>query len=115
MLEWLGEHTEKVGAAIVAVGGVMAVVWQWIIKNRVTTAKSTADVAIAESQSEVYHQMRERMTDMAAQVERLAHQVDELRDIIRDRDHRVHSLELYVSDLQHILHSHGIDVPKMRA
>lgn len=115
MLEWIGLNTEKIAAGVMGLISLMGAAWVWLRNNRTASAKSHADVAIAESQAEVYSQMRERMTDLSAQVERLSKQVDELRDIVRDRDHRVHSLELYVSDLQHVLHSHGIDVPKMRA
>lgn len=114
MIEWLGANAEKIGAGVIAVGGVLTVVWQWLVKNRVTTAKTAADVAIAASQAEVYSQMRERLTDLATHVERLTANVDLLREQLRERDHKVHSLELYVIDLQHILHTHGIDVPPMR-
>lgn len=103
-----------IGVGLVALCSIAVNAWQKIQSMKVEKAKSGADVAIAESQREVYQQMNERMTSMDAHITRLQAEVDTLREQLRERDSKIHSLEMYVSDLQHILHQHGIDVPPMR-
>lgn len=99
------------------VGAVAAAVWagyeRWQ-KMRVQSAKNGADLAYERAERDVYEQMNQRMTSMDAQITRLQGEVDTLRTQLRERDSKVHALELYVADLQHILHTHGIDVPPMR-
>lgn len=109
------DYADKLGAGIVAAGGIAATIWAWILRQRKEMASTSATVAIAESQQEVYSQMRERLSDLAAQLVRLTDDVDRLREQIRERDNKIHSLELYVSDLKYILHMKGIDIPQMRA
>ena len=114
MWEWLTQNAEKIGAGIIAMGGIAAAAWGKILSMRTEKAKTGADVAIAESQREVYQQMQERMSMMDAQITRLQGEVDTLRTQLREKDNKVHSLEMYIQDLQHVLHAHGIDVPPMR-
>jgi len=102
------------GTGIVALGAVAYAAWQKILAMRTEKAKTNADVAIADSQREVYQQMNERMTSMDSQISRLQGEVDRLREQLRERDSKIHSLEMYVQDLQHVLHQHGIEVPPMR-
>lgn len=115
MWEWVTTNAEKIGAGVIALAGLLGVAWGKLQGFRVEKAKTGADVAIAESQREVYDQMKERLTSLGETVSRLQDQVDTLREEIRTRDGKIHSLELYVQDLQHVLHLHGIEVPPMRA
>lgn len=103
-----------IGTGVVAIGALATAAWQKLQSMRTEKAKANADVAIADSQKEVYQQMNERMTSMDAQITRLQGEVDTLRTQLRERDNKIHSLEMYVSDLQHILTQHGIDVPPMK-
>lgn len=109
MLDW-----STIGTGIVAVGAIATAAWQKWQSMKTEKAKTGADVAIAESQREVYQQMNERMTSMDSHITRLQAEVDTLREHLRERDSKIHSLEMYISDLQHILHAHGIDVPPMK-
>lgn len=115
MWEWVTTNAEKIGAALLGIGGIIGVVWGKLQGFRVEKAKTGADVAIAESQREVYEQMKERLSALDAQITRLQGEVDTMREQLRARDSKIHSLELYVQDLQHVLHQHGIDVPPMRS
>jgi archaellum component FlaC len=114
MWDWIGENAEKIGAGVLAIGGVFAVVWGKLQSMRTEKAKTGADVAIAESQREVFEQMKERLTSLDTALHRCQVEIDELRMEVRDRDSKIHALELYVKDLQHELQKHGIDVPPMR-
>lgn len=109
MLDW-----STIGTGAVAIGALVTAAWQKLQSMKTEKAQTSADVAIADSQREVYQQMNERMTSMDAHITRLQNEVDTLRMHLRERDDKIHSLELYVSDLQHILHQHGIDVPPMK-
>ena len=108
-------NAEKIGAGIVAVGGIIGVVWGKLQSLRVERATNRAEVSIADSQREVYDLMKERMTALSEQLNRLQSEVDTMREQLRARDSKIHSLELYVQDLQHVLHQHGIEVPPMRS
>lgn len=114
MWDWINANAAGIATGMVGLGGVLYAVWQKILSMRTEKAKAGADVAIAESQREVYQQMNERMTSMDAHISRLQAEVDGLRTQLRERDSKIHSLEMYVQDLQHVLHQHGIDVPPMR-
>lgn len=109
MMDW-----NMVGAGVVAACGLIVAAWQKLQAMKVEKSKASADVAIAASQREVYEQMNERMTSMDGHITRLQEEVDRLREQLRARDSKIHSLEMYVQDLQHVLHQHGIDVPPMR-
>lgn len=113
-LEWINLNAGTLGAGVIAVCGIAVAAWQKLQSLRTEKAKAGADVAIAESQREVYEQMNQRMTSMDQHITRLQSEVDGLREQLRERDNKIHSLEMYVSDLQHILHQHGIDVPPMK-
>ena len=115
MWEWMTEHAEKIGAGILAVGAVFTALWGKALSMRTEKAKTGADVAIAESQREVFEQMKERLAAMSDQLDRTNTRVDSLMDQVRDRDNKIHRLEMYVIDLQHTLHQHGIDPPPMRS
>lgn len=114
MWEWIADNTTALGAGIVATASIAVAAWKSLQAMRTEKAKTSADVAIAESQKEVYQQMNERMTSMDAHITRLQAEVDTLRTQLRERDNKIHSLEMYVSDLQHILQQHGIPVPPMK-
>lgn len=103
-----------IGTGIVAIGALATAAWQKLQSMKTERAKTSADVAIADSQREVYQQMNERMTSMDAHITRLQEEVGTLREQLRERDNKIHSLEMYVSDLQHVLHKHGIEVPPMK-
>lgn len=109
MMDW-----SVIGGGIVAAAGLLTAAYQKWQTMKVEKAKVGADVAIAESQKEVYQQMNERMTSMDGHISRLQAEVEAVRTQLRERDSKIHSLEMYVQDLQHVLHQHGIDVPPMR-
>lgn len=115
MWEWITQNADKLGAGVLAIGGIFAAVWGKLLSMRTEKAKTGADVAIAESQREVYEQMRERLTHMDEQLSRMQREMDELRTQLRERDNKIHSLEMYVMDLKHVLHQHNIDAPQIRA
>lgn len=115
VLEWISANAGTIGAGVIAISGIVVAAWQKLQSMKVEKAKSGADVAIAESQREVYEQMNQRMSSMDQHITRLQTEVDGLREQLRERDNKIHSLEMYVSDLQHILHQHGIDVPPMKS
>lgn len=114
MMDWLVLNKESIAGFVVGAGAILGTVWAWLLKAKTEKTKASADVAIAASQKEVYEQMRERMTMQEQRQERHEQEIDELRKDIRLRDTRIHNLELYVADLQHILHLNGIDIPVMR-
>lgn len=99
------------------VGAVAAAVWagyeRWQ-KGRVQSAKNETDLAYERAERDVYEQMNARMTQMDAQITRLQGEVDTLRNQLRERDMKIHALEIYVADLQHILQGSGIGIPPMR-
>lgn len=109
-MQWL----EQVGMGVVAAASLVANIWQWWNKSKVDKAADGAQVAIAESQGVVYAQMKERLSDLAAHVDRLTAKVDEMYIQIRERDDRIHAMELHIKDLEHTLRQHGIDPPTMR-
>ena len=111
---WLSENYEKLGAGVIALSGLVVAAWSKLQSLRTEKAKTSADVAIAQSQGEVYSQMKERLADLALQVERLSIQVDQLREQIRDRDTEIHNLQLYVKDLEHALLVAQIPLPPRR-
>lgn len=114
MIEWMGANAETLGAGIVAAAGIAYAAWMKIQAMRATKSNTDAKVAIAESQKEVYEQMKERLASQEAHLSRLQAEVDKLRENILERDTKIHHLELYVQDLQYVLHQHGIDIPPMR-
>lgn len=113
MWDWLNEYKEELGAFVVGVGGVFAVVWSKLQSMQTERAKTGADVAIAQSQREVYEQMKERLTEMSLQIERLTAGQDDLRSQLRAREDEIHRLRLHVKDLEHVLQTHGLPVPQM--
>lgn len=108
MIDW-----NQLGVGVVAACSIIANAWQYLRNNKVEKAKSNADIAIAESEARVYDQMRERLTDLANQVAALSTKVDELTTQGREKDGRIHALELYIKDLLHLMQSKGIDPPPM--
>lgn len=114
MLEWIGANAEVIGGGVVALAGLAYAAWQKLQSMKVEKAKVGADVAIAESQREVYEQMKERMTDMQADLSKLRDEVDKLRDQIRERDNKIHALEMHIMDLEHTLRKHNIEPPARR-
>lgn len=115
MIQWVINNANLLGGGVMAICSLAGAAWLWLQNARKEKAKTGADVAIAESQREVYEQMKERLAAQEAHLQRLQGEVDELRVQLRERDTKIHSLELYITDLQHILHTHGIDVPPMRS
>lgn len=113
MWQWLLNNAQTLGPGILAICGLAWGAWQTLLKNKVDKANANADVAIADSQKEVYSQMRERLSDLAAQVNTLSSKVDELTAQGREKDNRIHALELYIKDLLHLMQVAGIDPPKM--
>ena len=113
MMGWITENSEKIGAGILAVGGIVGVMWAKLQSMRTDKAKTGADVAIAESQREVYEQMKERLTDMSAQIERLHENQESLRSQLRAREDELHRWQMHVKDMEHLLVQHGIPVPVM--
>lgn len=113
MWQWVINNTGTLGPGILAICGLAWGVYQTLLKNKVDKANAGADVAIADSQREVYNQMKERLADLAAQVYALSTKVDELTIQGREKDGQIHTLQLYILDLTHIMQSHGIDVPPM--
>lgn len=111
---WIASNTTQIATGLLGAGGILYALWQKYLSMKTEKAKAGADVAIAESQREVYQQMNERMTSMDGSITRLQDEVDTLRAHLRERDSKIHSLEMYVQDLQHVLHQHGIEVPPMR-
>lgn len=110
-----------VGGAIVTVGGMVTAIWLGVLKQRKSVAETRADVAeseAAQARAESSEAVFSMVTARLAQVEmELSKQRDELvvvYKLLREKDAKVHALELYVQDLQHVLHTHGIDVPPMR-
>ncbi len=114
MIPFLVANAAIIGQGIVAASVMAGAAWIWLQKAGGERAKGRADVAIAESQREVFEQMKERLTSQEAHLQRLQIEVDDLRMQIRVRDRKIHVLEMYVSDLQHILHEHGIEIPPMK-
>jgi hypothetical protein len=114
MEAWWSGNVEMIGGVVVAVGGIAVAVWQKLLAMRTERAKAGADVAIAESQREVYELMKERLASLSADLDKTDAKVDVLIETVRERNHKIFALELYVRDLQRELQKHGIDVPEMR-
>lgn len=109
------------GTAIVSIGGIITALWMGVLKQKKSVAETRADVAeseAAQARAESSEAVFSMVTSRLAQVEsELSKQRDELvvvYKLLREKDAKVHALELYVQDLQHVLHTHGIDVPPMR-
>lgn len=113
MWEWVINNTDKLGTGILAICGLAWAIYQTFMRNKVEKASANADVAIADSQKEVYNQMRERLSDLAAQVATLTAKVDELTVEGRAKDGQIHALQLYILDLTHIMQNAGLTVPPM--
>lgn len=107
MIDW-----GTIGAGAVALAGLAVAAWQKLQSMKVDKANNDAKIEIASSQEKVYEQLKERLTDLTEQVKRLNSEMDELRQQVRERDMKIHTLELYIKDLEYTLHKHGIDVPK---
>lgn len=114
MWEWMTTNTEKLGAGVVAVLGIVVAAWQWLLKARVERAGSSASVAIAESQREVYDQMKERLTQLEAETSRLRTEVDALREQLRQSDLERHRMRMHIVDLENTLRLHQIEPPQLR-
>lgn len=102
-----------IGQGIMAAAGVIGGAWLWMQKARTNKADTDAKVEIAQGQEKVYEQLKERLQSLAEQVNRLYDQVDALREQVRERDTKIHLLELHIKDMEHTLRQHGIDPPKL--
>lgn len=111
MWEFVGQYKEAIGGFLVSVGGIAAVVWGAIQKARTTAAKTGADVAIAQSQGEVFSQMNERLKALDDRVKLQEIRIDDLLEQVRSRDNQIALLRLHVQALEHTLKLNGIPVP----
>jgi len=110
-----------VGVGIVAVASAAANVYQWWLKQGAERAASSASAsasasaaAVSDSQKELYQQLKERLQEMQAELASLRTEQAQMREQLRERDGKIHALEMYVLDLQHTLHAHQIDPPPIR-
>lgn len=109
------------GTAVVTIGGIISAIWLGILKQKKSVAETRADVAEseaaqarAESSEAVFSMVTQRLTQVESELSKQRDELVVVYKLLREKDAKVHALELYVQDLQHVLHSHGIDVPPMR-
>ncbi len=114
MMEFITANAATLGTGIVALCSMAGAAWLWLQNARSKTAASSANVAIADSQREVYEQLRQRLGDMQADLTRLNEEVGKLRDQVRDRDNKIHALEMHIRDLEHTMRMNNIEVPPFR-
>lgn len=112
MMEWFS--ADKIAAGIVGAAGIIWAVWERLQKARLEKANVNAGVAIADSQKEVYEQMRQRLADMQADVSALRMELNTLREQVRERDNKIHALEMHIKDLEHLMRQKGIEPPPFR-
>lgn len=116
MIDWAA-----VGTAVMGVGSFFGGIWLWIQKQRrdmaetrAGVAESEAAAARAESNEAVFTLVTRRLQELQSEVDGMRTEMSELRLQVMTRDRKIHSLEMYIRDLQHTLHAHGIDSPPMR-
>ncbi len=114
MWDWIAANTEKLAAGVLGLGGIFAVVWSKVQSMRTDAAKTSADVAIAESQREVFDQMKDRLADLALQVGALTTKVDAQQEELRKREMDLHRMRIRILDLEHALETHGVPIPPVR-
>lgn len=114
VVQWLTANAATIGAGFVALCSMAGGAWLWLQNAKKEKAKTGADIAIAESQREVYEQMRQRLADMQADVSALRSELNSLREQVRERDNKIHSLEMHIKDLEHTMRAQGLTPPPFR-
>lgn len=104
---------ELIGKGLIGLCGIAGAAWLWLQKARAEKANTDAKVEIAQSQGQVYEQLKERLSALDGQVARLTGEVDALRERVRVRDARIHTLELHIKDLEHFIRQQNLEPPKL--
>jgi hypothetical protein len=117
----LGVTPDRIALGGLAALNVAQVVWNRILTARATTANTGAEVARAESDravsmagESVFNLVSSRLQSVESELTAVRAELSGVRDQLRDRDNRIHFLELHIVDLEHCLRQHGIEPPPLR-
>lgn len=109
---------QVVGGAIATVGVAISGVWVGFLKrkkdlaeSKVTVAEASAAASRAEASEAVFALVQRQLTDVSSRLAAAESKIDTLLEQVRERDNRIHALELHVIDLESTLRKHGIDPP----
>lgn len=109
---------QVVGTAIGAVGTAASALVAWLFKvrkdraeSKVGTAEAAAATSRAEASSAVFELVQRQLADVSGRLASAESKIDSLLEQVRERDNRIHALELHVVDLEATLRKHGIDPP----
>lgn len=115
MWDFIGANAKELGAGATAIAALAAGAWQWLLKNRAEKAKVGAEVAIAQSQGEVYNQLNERLKMLGDQLNDCNVRIDKLLEQNREKDEQIAKMKLHILQLEHTLRLHSINPPPMEA
>lgn len=109
---------EPVVAGLGSLGGLLGIAWAWVLnqrkrlaETRAVTAESGAAASRAEANAAVFDMVKSQLADFQARLSIAENRIDDLRQQVMDRDSKIHSMELYVMDLEKILLENGITPP----
>jgi hypothetical protein len=96
-------------------------VWNRLLAAKVNTATSGAEVAKADGDravalagETVFNLVSQRLQSVEGELSSVREELAKVRDQLRERDNRIHFLEMHIVDLEHCLRQHGIEPPVMR-
>ena len=117
----VGISPDKIAVGVLGLLNVAQIMWSRILAARVKTASTGAEVAKAEGDKAVslagetvFNLVSQRLQSVEQELTAVRNELTSVRDQLRDRDNRIHFLEMHIVDLEHCLRQHGIEPPPMR-
>lgn len=113
---WTGilSGASVLGMAIFAVWNRILAARNKLAESNAGVAKADSDRAIADAGNTVFTLVSQRLQAVEAELTIVRQDLATVREQVRERDNKIHVMELHVMDLENVLHHHGLTVPTMR-
>ena len=105
---------EKLVTGLGGIGLAVFAVWNRILAGKAKTANTSAEVAVSESSRTVFDMVTSRLSSVEAELTAVRQELLNVQGQLRERDNKIHFLEMHIVDLEHCLLQHGITPPPAR-
>lgn len=115
-LDW-----NKIVAGLTGIGLAVMTLYNRVLSARVKLANTQAEVAqsdgeraIADAGQTLFNLVTKRLESVEQELSAVRQELANVREQLRERDNKIHYLEMHIVDLEHTMRQHGIEPPKMR-
>lgn len=115
-LDW-----EKIVAGLSGIGTGILLVYNRVLAARAKMANTQSEIAqadgdraIADASRTVFELVSQRLQTVEGELTSVRQELAKVREQLRERDNKIHYLEMHIVDLEHTMRQHGIEPPPMR-